>query len=265
MKAQGKINLFTLSVLAGLFWMALAGNSVALNIPACPRAEKLKEELWTVNEVRTLRTYYQSKESAEDIREFYKKRLLARGWQLQFPQEAKLPVIGFYNPKEQRYFYILAFDSPYQGGIAEVTTWEAAQELDFFSWPRQETQEAQQIYQDAAGDDLALVPRYPQAVRKFHLQRDSRAGWQGLTYLTADETSQVLDFYRQRMPTLGWRLVSEMSGAGLQGSQMLVFETDSERCLVNVSSLPEEVKSELPTVIVVAYEPKAGLRSSGER
>jgi hypothetical protein len=254
-------------VLASI-WLqcGLAQAVIWENIPVPPQTETLKREEASVNNIPIQSTVYSSRHPPQEIIEFYKTKLINFGWRLEsqisqqgleqlvFSKENELVNIMLQNILDKN-FITVTQSKKWVGSLKEKSSCLGCEEklpptvTDVPSF-------------DTPGKDLQFVPRYPQAVRVNHVERE-RGKKVILAYYTSESVETVTDFYLQNMGNYYWTLEDEIDfqnlpetlteeiNVDIQGKS-LVFKSPIASCIISIIEEPQNKA----TIIGINYNEK---------
>jgi len=273
-------------------FFALSDAAIWENIPAFPQAQKVKQEEALLDNNPIQSTIYSTLSSPEEIIEFYKTKLANFGWKLKSEKDEQgIKLLNFY--KEDKIVSLIVQNMIGKTFIT-ITQSMAQQELPKSKAPCPECEKQKEeliekwklpegtkledvnieqikkeallqvqnntvIQEDAPGNDLKFVPRYPGAVRASSFERENGKKV-NLSYYSQSSIENVANFYRQNMGNYYWKLedtidfqnlpqgISDKVSVNMNG-QTLVFKSPTASCIISIT---EEAQTK-GTVIGVTY------------
>ncbi len=104
--------------------------------------------------------------------------------------------------------------------------------------------------EDVSGEDIKDVPRYPGSVRTESMDVSSGDNVSmSNTYEVDEDTAKVFEWYKDKMPSMGWKSVLTTGGENGGGSQ--TYENSDAICTVIVENVGEG-----ETKIIATYATK---------
>jgi hypothetical protein len=190
-----------------------AGSS----LPIPPGANVEKQETRSMAEQKMFFTYYTSSQGADEIKDFYRKKLTLQGWKernlAQDIERVQLPGVDK-GPMKKALEANLFFENdadtlilnfiPAQFSRDGKTKFSICQTKKFSSL--QISQDTVPVPELLARPKKDVAPVYPGA-SLVNLAEDSRS--LKATYFSKADIEPVISFYKTKMPDYGWGLVKE--------------------------------------------------------
>jgi len=219
--------------------------SAALIIPAYPGSKKMWIKKMVHSGIEIELTQYQSPDPATKIIEFYKSKLLAEGWYLNY-EDKNGPTI--YLTGEDRSQLTISCRDMFKRGINDIV-------IAHSSGINPEILQAMTTNADFPGKDIPSVPRYPNSIRKLYTEADKNIQ---LIYESGQGCLDcVVRFYQAELVARGW-VVTKQKKTDL-GAPLLApgpIEMSQE--------VQDYVKTlrKYPFIILIAHKRKENLQLS---
>lgn len=170
-------------------------------IPAFP----LAKEIWSgpqiveINGTPLQMFCFGTDRPVAEITNFYKDNLPKAGWKL---GEAFGDLNVIYFTKDNKYLYVAASGTlrGYGPSFTKYVMLLSKQELHLcaaFNFLRGPD------FKEMPGRDISFIPRYPGSVRVVSIVREDKEAF--FVYLVRDDAQRIAQFYRENLPTFGWK------------------------------------------------------------
>lgn len=215
-------------------------------LPVPEKTKAVKEETRIIGQEEYLFTYYTSGLGLADLKVFYRLRLPASGW-----IEAE-PGPGADNAKQENLFFkkgdgeISINFTPSANGIKTgfILCQKAASLI--------KEGEKSAIPELLTRPKKEAVPPYPKAKLVSEIGRDAGAR---LTYCSTDKIEAIARYYRNKLPALGWSLLSEDPLQEIAQDKVLMqrqsfMNASGEKCDITLTkiSLPQGLADALKSL-----------------
>lgn len=218
---------------------AHAFNTDLWQAPQLPDSQLIyKDKPVEVMHIKVQVTHLRTKASQEGVFSFYKGELERTGWR----SEKMLSDMVLTFMKDGRYLYVGV-----AGGVSgqEVYLVSSPESLSICPIVKEHILRSG-LAVDAPGKDVADIPRFPTAKRRFDIVGPVAGAV--LLYETTSSPDEVMRFYRKAMPEAGWKELRNFSLSFLQGIDMLMkdysfsmFDKDSDHVMLAVFKVPDKL------------------------
>lgn len=173
-------------------------------LPVPARTQKVKEEVRLIGAEEYLFTYYASELGLAELKNFYRASLHASGW------VAAEPGTEPEKPKQE----ILFFKKDYKEimiSFVPTVAWAADGKKTKFILCQKDAPGFQEGEKSVIPELLSkpkkeAMPVYPKAKLVSDI---GRKGTARLTYCSTDKIEAIAQYYRNKLPSLGWSLIGE--------------------------------------------------------
>ena len=174
-----------------------------ISVPVFPGAKDTwgGPQPFDINGIPTIAASFVSSGSTDEVLDFYKTQMLKVGWQVGMVW-GSLNVMYF--KKDSDYLYVACSQTPRGKALALLKFLIVLSQKEIrvcapetlLIWPK-----------ETDGRDLSFIPRYPSSVRVTDVIREEKEAY--LIYMSGDDISKILSFYKKKLPAFGWRLIVE--------------------------------------------------------
>jgi|GEM_PF-4179684 len=203
-----KKNIIIFLIIFFSFFSLGATYNLDFSIPVPEETELQDKKIMTLNQIPLESSFYFTKKSKEQIKQFYKEFFAKAGFSieekeaLRFRKEDLVVVIHVKPYEEKLGLMIAKYLLP--KGTKLPTLEEIKPKIldDFFSLPKE----------DQPGEDLAFVPRPPKSIRYGSLKLENKTH---LVYNSSYSIEELRGFYKQKMFLEGFRLLNESAASSV--------------------------------------------------